>query len=202
MRRHICPISLLIAAMLMTLAFVLAGCQDVSGSDGAGDATSTSADAGAATTLPHLTTTTHAPGTTEAPTLVTNRYEQNDPKLHWLGPWTATGGADDSGGSLVYTEDTASSVSLKFSGVSISLVTRVGLALGEITATLDSGDPVTIDCYSDTPGYQQIIWFADPLPNTTHYLKLECAGTSNPASGGVGIYVDAFAITGTLLPWE
>jgi hypothetical protein len=198
MRRLVSAIPLLVTATLLGAALIFVGCRDISGSDTTAGDTTTSLDSMGSTTLPHLTSTTAHPGTTEEPTLVTNRYEQNDPKLHWLGPWTATGGADDSGGSLVYTEDTASSVTLKFTGVSISLITRVGLALGRITATLDSGAPTTIDCYSDTPGYQQIIWAADPLPNSTHYLKLECAGTSNPASGGVGIYIDAFAITGTL----
>jgi hypothetical protein len=133
--------------------------------------------------------------------LTTKRYEQNDPKLHWLGPWTFTGGSDDSGGSCVYTEDTSASVTLKFRGVSISLVTRLGLAVGNISVTLDGSAPFTIDCYSAVPSYQQIMVIADPLDNGVHTVKLECAGTSNPASGGTGIYIDGFAITGQLLAY-
>ncbi len=55
-----------------------------------------------------------------------------------------------------------------------------------------------VDCYSSEPGYQQIVWAADPLDLGTHYVKIECDGSMDPASGGTGIYVDAFPITGTL----
>jgi hypothetical protein len=198
MRRVTCPVLAATAALLMVTVLVFAGCKSLSGTDGT--TTTTLQAGGTATTLPHLTTTTtHVVVTTEEPTLITQRYEQNNPKLHWLGPWTFTGGADDSGGSCVYTEDTSASVTLKFQGISISLVTRVGLAVGNIKVTLDGGAPFMIDCYSDVAAYQQIMVIADPLDDGVHTVKLECAGTSNPASGGTGIYIDGFAITGKLL---
>jgi hypothetical protein len=193
MRRLTFPALLLVATLLLGATFVFVGCQQLGDKN---ETTTTSLAATAATD-----TTLHVV-TTEAPTLVTNRYEQNDPLLKWEGPWTFTGGPEDSGGTCVYTEDNSASVMLKFTGVSVSLVTRVGLSLGEIQVTLDSGTPQIIDCYSPAPGYQQIIWAADPLPNANHYLKLECTGTANPASGGIGIYIDAFAITGTLQALE
>lgn len=201
MRRVSCPVLLIAAALLLVTALVFAGCKSLSETDGTTTSTTLQAGAGGTTiTLPHLTTTTtHVVVTTEQPALITHRYEQNDPKLHWLGPWTFTGGADDSGDSCVYTEDTGASVTLKFTGISISVVTRVGLAVGNIKVTLDGGAPFMIDCYSDEPGYQQIFAIADPLDNGVHTVKLECAGTSNPASGGTGIYIDGFSITGKLL---
>jgi hypothetical protein len=197
MRRVSCPVLLVAAAVLMVTALVFAGCKSLSDTDGA--TTTTVQVTGSATTLQHLTTTTAHVVTTDEPTLITQRYEQNDPKLHWLGPWTFTGGADDSGGSCVYTEDTGASVTLKFTGVSIDVVTRMGLAVGNIKVTLDGGTPFMIDCYSDEAAYQQLMVIADPLDNGVHTVKLECAGTSNPASGGTGIYIDGFAITGKLL---
>jgi hypothetical protein len=130
--------------------------------------------------------------------LVTTRYEEDNPKLAWDGSWTFTGGADDSGGSCRYTEDAGASVTIQFSGISIAFITRTGLAVGQVKITLDSGSPILVDCYSAEPAYQQIVWAADPLEPGTHYVKIECDGSMNPASGGTGIYVDAFAITGSL----
>jgi hypothetical protein len=187
-------------ALLAGAAFVLAGCKSLTDTESTGAATTATQQVeGTTSTLPHLTETTAKPSTTEEPALITHRYEQNDPKLHWLGPWTFTGGADDSGGSCVYTEDTSASVTLSFTGISISLVTRLGLAVGNIKVTLDGGAPFLIDCYSSEPAYEQIVVIADPLDNGVHTVKLECAGTSNPASGGTGIYIDGFAITGKLV---
>jgi hypothetical protein len=199
MRRPIRPVIFMIVALLLGAAFVFAGCKDLSDTKSTEGATTTTEQvAGTTSTLPHLTVTTSHAVTTDEPILVTKRFEQNDPKLHWLGPWTFTGGADDSGGSCVYTEDTSASVTLRFTGVSISLVTRLGLAVGNIKVTLDGGAPFLIDCYNDVAAYQQIMVIADPLDNGVHTVKLECAGSSNPASGGTGIYIDAFAITGQL----
>jgi hypothetical protein len=216
MRASALRATLFTAGILLVLALTLTGCQDLGGEDATTSlpeaATTTAAPAttagpattvAPATTAPPAVVTTAAPppvttATTEAPTLVTTRFEEDDPLLEWAGSWTFTGGADDSGGSCRYTEEVGASVTAAFTGVSFSLITRTGLAVGELTITLDSGSPITVDCYSATPGYQQIVWAADPLEMGTHYVKIECAGTANPASGGTGVYIDAFAITGTL----
>jgi hyaluronate lyase len=126
------------------------------------------------------------------------RFEETDTHLVWEGSWTFTGGADDSGGSLRYAEDPASSVTAKFTGTSVSIITRKGLALGKLKVTLDSGTPIMVDCYSATPSYKQKVWSSGTLPAGTHYVRIECAGSQNPASGGPGIYVDALDITGSL----
>lgn len=207
MKRSLLLILLLTAVVLLlpVLAVTGCGCTALSGGTGTtSPVTTTTAQpevtttsSGAATTI-STSATTEPPATTTTTALVTTRYEEDNPKLAWTGSWTFTGGADDSGGSCRYTEDVGASVTVKFTGISISLITRTGLAVGQMKVTLDSGSPVIVDCYSAEPGYQQIVWAADPLEPGTHYVKIECDGSMNPASGGTGIYVDAFAITGTL----
>jgi hypothetical protein len=201
MKRPILLALLFTAVVFLMLAFVLVGCSDLGGTEAT---TTTATSLSAATTVTSNTPTTATTNTTlqtpttGPPVLTTTRYEEDDSRLTWEGPWTFTGGASDSGGSCRYTEDPASSVTVKFSGTAISLISGVGLAIGEIVLTLDSGNPFTADCYSAIPGHQQTVWSSGPLDPGTHYLKVECAGTCNPASGGVGIYVDAFDVTGTL----
>ena len=194
---------LLTAALILGVGMIAVGCEDLGGTPETGAAASSTVTSEPTATssapTPKTTNTTAQPTTTEPPTLVTNTYQENDPHLKWTGPWTHTGGADDSGGSCVYTEDLAGTVTVKFSGISFAIITRTGLAVGKIKVTLDSGSPVLVDCYSAEPAYQQNVWAVDFLPEGTHYVTLECAGSANPASGGTGIYLDAFAITGTLL---
>jgi hypothetical protein len=209
MKRSLSLTMLLSAVVLLIPAFVVTGCgcTELSGGTGTTDTTSsvtsttqppeTTTSSVAATTI-STSATTEPPATTTTAALTTTRYEEDNPKLVWDGSWTFTGGADDSGGSCRYTDSSGSSVTIKFSGISFSFITRTGLAVGKVKITLDSGSPVLVDCYSATPEYQQIVWAADPLEPGTHYVKIECDGSMNPASGGTGIYVDAFAITGTL----
>jgi hypothetical protein len=191
------------ALVFLMLASFLIGCSDLGGTQATSTTATSVAAATTVTSAPPPTAATNAtvqtPTTSApAPALVNTRYEEDDSRLTWEGPWTFTGGASDSGGSLRYTEDPASSVTVKFSGTAISLVSAAGLAVGEITLTLDSGNPFTVDCYSTTASHQATVWSSSPLDPGTHYLKVECAGTCNPASGGVGIYVDAFDVSGTL----
>jgi hypothetical protein len=189
---------LMTAIVLLMGSVVLIGCTDLQGAD----ESETTAMA-VATTIQEQTTvpSVASPQPTTAPptvSLTKVRYEENDPHLEWEGPWIFTGGADDSGGSCRYTEDVASSVTVKFSGTRVTMITATGLAVGEAKLTLDSGTPFLVDCYSAAPIYQREAWSSGDLAAGTHYLKIECNGTCNPASGGTGIYVDAFDVVGTL----
>ena len=200
MKRSASLLLLSTAVVLLIPALVLVSCTNLGGT-GATTATVTSVPAVDTVASNPAPTATNAPSqtpSTDAPALKLTRFEENDPHLVWEGPWTFTGGADDSGGSCRYTEDTASSVTVNFSGTAISLIGAKGLAVGEIRLTLDSGSSFTVDTYSATVGYQATVWSSGPLSPGTHYLNVQCAGTCNPASGGVGIYVDAFDVTGTL----
>lgn len=186
--------------VVLVAGLALAGCTDLEGTS----ATETTAMAAPTAVQPETTSpgvaSTQQPPATPPPTvgLTKARYEENDPHLVWEGPWTFTGGADDSGGSCRYTEDVASSVTVKFNGTRISLICATGLAVGQAKLTLDSGTPFLVNCYSATPIYQREAWSSSELAAGTHYLKVECNGTCDPASGGTGIYVDAFDVVGTL----
>jgi hypothetical protein len=204
MNRPLLLALLMTAAVLLIPSFALLGCTNLQGTS----ETETTTTLAAATTLEQETTTpsiastqppvqpTVVPPTT--PALTKTRFEENDSHLAWNGPWTFTGGADDSGGSCRYTEDVGSSVTVKFSGTRITFVAATGLAVGEAKLTLDSGTPFLVDCYNATPIYQREVWSSGDLAPGTHYLRIECNGTCNPSSGGTGIYIDAFDVVGTL----
>ena len=193
----------LLALLMTAVVFLLAGSALIGCTNLEGTSETETTAMAAATTIPQEPTTasvasTQPPATPPTVGLTKVRFEENDPHLIWSGPWTFTGGADDSGGSCRYTEDVGSSVTVKFYGTRISLICATGLAVGEAKLTLDSGTPFLVDCYSASPIYQREVWSSSDLAAGTHYLKIECNGTCDPASGGTGIYVDAFEVVGTL----
>jgi hypothetical protein len=226
MKRPAFPFLLLPAAVVLALAFVMIGCQEMTATGVSATSLSATTTSGSSTTLASsevagsTTTLAGSPGatvpsggsptrrttTTTAPRvelgeppleLTPMRYEESDPRLAWSGTWSVTGSPDDSGGSCRFAEYAGSSMKVYFSGVSISLLTRIGPAVGIATITLD-GNAVTVDLYRSTWGYQKEVWSSGAIAPGSHTLKIEMPGDSNPASESKGIYVDAFVVTGTL----
>jgi hypothetical protein len=157
-----------------------------------GTTASTDTTASTETTVP---TSTSPPADEPAEaTLRITRYEEDWTSLSWVGIWTLTGGARDSGGTSRYTEVAGSAVTVEFTGVSLVFITRTARDLGRVKITVDDGVPVMVDCYSPLRGYKQVLWATDPLEPGPHVVKIECAGTANRDSIGTGVYIDAFVI--------
>ena len=209
MRRSALLFVFLFAAVVTVVAVALAGC----GCESLLDTTTTETTS---TTLTDSTdtangdataTSAHEDGiessTSTTGPLVEQRFEENDGRLVYEGTWSF--GAEWfedylSGGSAASTTATGSSVTVKFYGTAISLVTVLG-NVGEIKVTVDSGTPFIIDCYhSETPVSFETKVIADNLDEGVHFVRLENPGTKNPASASTGFFVDAFDIVGDLLP--
>jgi hypothetical protein len=181
-------------------------------------ATTTPASLAAATTVTHSSapptfaagTTIHTVATepptvptepptvpTEPPALPYHFCEEDDPHLQWDGSWTVIADPQDSGGSCRFAEHAGASVKFHFYGTSIALYARIGPAVGEATITLDNDGPITVDCYSPVLTYQAPVWGV-AVERGSHTVTIEMPGTSNPASGSKGIYVDAVSTWGQL----
>jgi hypothetical protein len=204
---------MVLAVALVILGLALTGCGDADGPD-------STVDMSVDSTSTPTTVPTFGPGPSSSPAatltgsddpentgsseLSITRYEEDRLGLSWTGVWIFAGSARDSGGTSRYTESPGSSVTVEFTGVSLVFVTRTGRNLGRARMTVDDGLPVTVDCYSPTWGYQQVLWATDPLEPGPHTVKIECAGTADPASSGQGIYIDAFVVAETpeMIPAE
>ncbi len=68
---------------------------------------------------------------------------------------------------------------------------RSDLGMAEIR--VDDVLKSTVDCYSATGAFDQLLYQTDMLPVGTHTLKVRAAGTKNAASSGVSIIADAFS---------
>jgi hypothetical protein len=216
MKRPVVVVLVLVAAALAASALALAGCGDAGAADADTSPDPTVAvssdpdsDSPASTvstvTAPANTTATSGTSLpteggredTREPKLRITRYEEDHAGLSWIGVWTSAGSARDSGGTCRYTANTGSSVTVEFTGVSLVFITRTARDLGKVQITVDGGPPVTVDCYSPLPDFQEVLWATDALEPGPHTVKIQCAGIANAASIGTGIYIDAFVVAET-----
>ncbi len=130
------------------------------------------------------------------PSLV--RYEQTDSRLVWTGPWTTYGKWALSGGSYAHSRFTTASVTIAFEGTGIDWIgTKNGIG-GKALVSLDGSSPVTVDLYSAVSMHQQMLWSASGLPYGIHTVRIAPAGTNNPSSSGLYVWIDALDVTGQL----
>jgi hypothetical protein len=174
----------------------------------------------ATTTIPASTTTTAAQrptppsgsttsesetstGASEVPPGVPKafwtRFEEDDSRLHWTGPWTDAPllpGASESGFRFGAKN---AAVSLRFEGTRVELVACPNPHAGQALVTLDGDAWFIVDLYSD-PGSQGIIvWMSPVLAPGTHELEFRWADDRNPLSDASIINFDAVDVMGTLV---
>jgi hypothetical protein len=128
----------------------------------------------------------------------TTRYEETESSLVWAGGWGSVPYSQASGGAVQTTSDAGASVTIKFYGTNISFVGLASPYGGNAMVTLDGGGVYQVDCYSANAQYQCRLWDSGILALKSHTVKVSCAGSADPASGGFYISVDAFDVTGTL----
>jgi hypothetical protein len=139
--------------------------------------------------------------TAALPLILVTRYEETDPHLVWTGDWQHPSNPQGfSGGAAMHTDYSGASLTINFSGTSISWIGALWDSAGRAAVTLDGGGPVSVTLYSDywPPLYQQTVWQSGTLAYGSHTLKITCLHDSPWASGGYWISVDAFDVIGTL----
>jgi SpoIID/LytB domain protein len=127
-----------------------------------------------------------------------NRYQQNDANLVYTGTWTATSATSASAGSFRYT-DAAGSCSVSFNGTYLTWLAKKSPAYGMAKLTLDGADQGTVDLYNATAKYGKV-WETGTLDSGTHTLKIQWTGTKNSIATDYNISVDAFDISGNIVP--
>lgn len=107
--------------------------------------------------------------------------------------WIGVSDPAASGGSYRTSATTGATVSLTFSGSSISWITATGPAAGKADVVIDGVDQGVIDLYSTSQHWR--------VPETyhvaagQHVLHVTALGTSSPAATGASVVVDAFTLS-------
>ena len=96
------------------------------------------------------------------------------------------------------TSSTTPTNTLNFTGTSLSLIAKKAAGYGKVKITLDGTTTFTVDLYSSTTKYKQIVWTSGFLSPGDHTLKIERLTTKNASSTGYTIDVDAVDVIGVL----
>jgi C1A family cysteine protease len=125
------------------------------------------------------------------------RVEQTDSHLVWTGTWGTLSSTSYSGSSAK-SVNAAGSVTIKFSGVSLNVISAKARSYGRMSISLDGGAATTVDLYSYSTSYKQTVWSSGFLANTTHTVKITWLGTKSSSATGTTIDLDALDVIGAL----
>ena len=104
------------------------------------------------------------------------RYQQTEPKFTRLGSWSTAYAAAASGGSLYYTSAPGAGIVASFTGTSVKVIAKTSSSCGEAVVTLDGSD-TTVDFWSATPSFGQVVFEREGLSPGAHTLSVRCIGT-------------------------
>ncbi len=129
---------------------------------------------------------------------IINRYQQSDARLAYAGRWTVSSTALASGGSFRFANSPGASVTIPFSGTSLSWLAKKSPLYGVAQVTVDGTAVSTVDLYDANTRYRQIVWDTGKLADGLHTVRIEWTGDGNEAAAGTNISVDAFDVLGRL----
>lgn len=125
-------------------------------------------------------------------------YEQDNTKFTYDGTWKTSKSSSASGGSFTQADASGASVTIRFTGVRLTWLGRVGASNGQAKVSVDGGPEATVDLYGATTKSKQELWDTGILDLKTHTVKITWSGEKNAQATGTAINVDSFEVTGAL----
>ncbi len=126
-------------------------------------------------------------------------YENNSSAISYSGSWRSLNSGSDSGGSSSYLNSTGSA-SLQFTGSAVRWVSRKTPSSGIASVYIDGAKVASVDRYSKSTAYQQVVFQRSGLSNTTHTIKIAWTDTANPASSGENLIIDSIVVPDVSAP--
>ena len=118
-------------------------------------------------------------------------YENDSPQVTLDGPWSVIPSKLDSGGSYS-SLDTDGYAQVSFNTSGIRWISRVNNYSGIADVYLDGVKQKSVDLYSPSTKFQQVVYEVKGLPETPHTLRIVNTGLKNNASNSSQILLDAF----------
>ena len=115
---------------------------------------------------------------------VSQRVQQNNPKLFYAGTWSGAYSSLASGGSFRYANSARAAVNVTFKGTSLTWLAKKGSNYGKAWVKLDDRAPVVVDLYSSYAKYKQRVYQTGLLADAEHTLTIYWLGQKNAASKG------------------
>jgi hypothetical protein len=124
------------------------------------------------------------------PTLSPRLVQQTSKSLKWSSGWSTVKSSAYSGSSTRYARAAGRSVSYRFTGRGIALVTTMAKSRGKVRIYLDGVSQGTVDLFSSTTRYRVLAWQKTWGVPGAHTLKVVVLGTT----GRPRVDIDAFAV--------
>jgi beta-galactosidase GanA len=125
-------------------------------------------------------------------------YDDADPALRYAGSWSHVSNQSYTGGDYEKTESFSNvagdSMSVTFTGTAVQYVAPTAANHGIADIYLDGAKVATVDGYSSGTSFQQVLYAASGLADTSHTLKIVVTGQKNASSGGTYVSVDAINV--------
>ncbi|HKV86777.1 MAG TPA: Ig-like domain-containing protein [Candidatus Dormibacteraeota bacterium] len=124
------------------------------------------------------------------------RHEDTDPAITYTPGWLL-GNIDSpySEGTAAVSTASNDQASFVFTGTSVSWIGLRGPQGGIARVLIDGNLAGSVDTYAATDGPQNVLFAQPGLAAGTHTITVQATGTSDPASNGTAIVVDAFDVT-------
>lgn len=128
--------------------------------------------------------------------LLSYTLQDSDQSIVYTGNWNTYLDPRNLGGTARYTADSGAALTFNFSGSGISIGGYKSNDYGIADVYIDGTKAGTIDYYSPTSQFQQVLFQASNLSNTAHSLKLVSTGIKNALATDTKINADYFTVNG------
>jgi hypothetical protein len=116
--------------------------------------------------------------------------QNSSTSLTYAGSWATNSNASNSGGSTKGSSSAGASVSYKFSGRAVSLVTTLATSTGAVQVWVDGVLVKTVDTRADATAYRRVVFSKSWASYASHTIKLVVVGTA----GRPTVRLDAFEV--------
>ena len=116
--------------------------------------------------------------------------------MQYSGSWATQTEPTDYNGTMSYSGTAGDRAQLTFTGTSVQVAVRKGLACGKATILIDGAVVATdLDTFSNSTGRQRqaVIFARDGLASGTHTIQVVVKGTQNVAAIGPNVMLDYIA---------
>jgi hypothetical protein len=123
------------------------------------------------------------------------RIQDSSAAVTYVDSWFVNAAAVHSGGTARLSVDPGDRATLAFNGTGVTWIAYRDEWSGQARVLIDGALVATVDLYRTPQLAQTPVYSASGLTRGAHTIAIEVTGTRNAASGGNGIWVDAFDVT-------
>ena len=113
-----------------------------------------------------------------SPRLTFKAYQGSSGALAYKQTWTSTSSTNYLGGSTRYATAAGATVTFTFTGRGVGFVTTKAASRGKAEVWVDGVKATTLDLYSSTTKYRQLVWQQSWATSGTHTVQVRALGTS------------------------